>query len=772
MNPKYELLINNTEQYSTVPFGIHDIQIRYEFVKDETPFPYNIDELLQDLNSWKVFSMDDISSSMYTLSAASGVVCALLDGLGFDFENMGNRLDKIRMILTKSVRMTAQSLGFMNPDLEECLRFINKHFDMSQQEAGLRHGAGIIEELEFLIDRPDIIGFCALILSRLMNDDPKRQCKRGTKQVSVEEKLIGAVADWVINMVSAFSVGKRFAGTGIPTGVVQLVEELSKLPIFNSINSDPMKVQEVKQKLVEDLILAYRKNHELHWEPVYLQTSQLFSVLLNEFLVRVLSAFNVLRCQLKKANSKFGGFKLADLDWKQISFYEQTEILLMVSTAAFTTINLATACVEAYMGKKSLWMNVNLPNIGSFLIHTSKSLPILLEGKEFQEIIKALKNETKYFYLTSHKMREPALFQVLGTHDYPLTAEQVEILYNLEYQKTLIDIDRTNNPINAAGEKKLKMEWLNRWRSFIEMGEPYLGLMGSIRWYTQDELIHKIEANSPWDPWFSKVMFKAMQFRPYFPLITDHKENGKIWLHHRYNSLFNMCNVKTLDDSFDRLFANKIYWEKGRAAQMRKEHAELVNKLNGNSNNFLKNIVVVAIPAVALAAVANVFAAPIAVALAGTQFAGLSGAALTSASLAWLGGGSLAAGGFGMVGGAAVITGGGLAVGATAGTAASSLLNSPDTTYEEENEKLAAVFVQIKFGEYLNADQKAKVKEELADILTKMKEGYDSQIKKLNESLSDQKIDKKTVKAQIKNLKANEQLCEKTFKAYQQYCID
>ncbi len=416
-------------------------------------------------------------------------------------------------------------------------------------------------------------------------------------------------------------------------------------------------------------------------------------------------------------------------------------------------------------------MNVNLPNIGSLFIHVNNTIPILLDGKELKDTIKALKNETKYFYLTSHKMDEPARFQLWGTHDFPLTPQQVEILYNLEYQKTLIDIERTNNPINAAGEKKLKMEWLNRWRSFIEMGEPYLGLMGSIRWYTQDELIHKIEANSPWDPWFSKVMFKAMQFRPYFPLITDHKENGKIWLHHRYNSLFNMCNVKTLDDSFDRLFANKIYWEKGRAAQMRKEYAELVNKLNGNSNAFLKNFVVLG-SAVGVAALASVFAAPIAVAVAGANFAGLSGAALTSASLAWLGGGSLAAGGFGMAGGAAVITGGGLAVGATAGTAASSLLNSSDNTYEDENEKTAAVFVQIKYGQYLDDSQKAKLKSALATRLKTVKEDVDNQIKAQKEHLSDRNADKKTIKAKIKNIETAEQFREKTLKAYQQYCID
>ena len=168
-----------------------------------------------------------------------------------------------------------------------------------------------------------------------------------------------AVVDWMINMVSVVGRGYSFAGTGIPTRITQLAEELSKLPAFNSINSDPKKVQELKQKIVEDLILVYRKKHELHWEMANLQTGQLLPALLNEFVVRVLSAFNILRSQLKKANLKLGGFKLSDLDWKKVAFYEETEILLMISTAVFSATNLTKVCVESYTQNKFLWMNPN-----------------------------------------------------------------------------------------------------------------------------------------------------------------------------------------------------------------------------------------------------------------------------------------------------------------------------------------------------------------------------------------------------------------------------
>ena len=46
---------------------------------------------------------------------------------------------------------------------------------------------------------------------------------------------------------------------------------------------------------------------------------------------------------------------------------------------------------------------------------------------------------------------------------FGLSLEQTEILYNLEYYKTLDDIEHTNIPITGESVKELKTTWLQEW---------------------------------------------------------------------------------------------------------------------------------------------------------------------------------------------------------------------------------------------------------------------------------------------------------------------
>lgn len=58
----------------------------------------------------------------------------------------------------------------------------------------------------------------------------------------------------------------------------------------------------------------------------------------------------------------------------------------------------------------------------------------------------------------------------IQTDKLGLSLEQTEILYNLEYYKTLNDIERTNIPIIGEGVKELKTAWLQEWSRFISDG--------------------------------------------------------------------------------------------------------------------------------------------------------------------------------------------------------------------------------------------------------------------------------------------------------------
>ena len=84
----------------------------------------------------------------------------------------------------------------------------------------------------------------------------------------------------------------------------------------------------------------------------------------------------------------------------------------------------------------------------------------------------------------------------MDTDKLGLTIEQTEILYNLEYYKTLNDIQNTKLPINNNGIKQLKQEWLDEWKKSMANGfASFLQIEGAeLHWYNDEkELIQKVE---------------------------------------------------------------------------------------------------------------------------------------------------------------------------------------------------------------------------------------------------------------------------------------
>jgi hypothetical protein len=252
-----------------------------------------------------------------------------------------------------------------------------------------------------------------------------------------------------------------------------------------------------------------------------------------------------------------------------------------------------------------------------------------------------------------------------------LTIEQTEILYNLEYYKTLNDIQATKQPINKDGIKNLKYEWLEEWKAFITGGfASFLGIEGvTLHWYSKQELIKKIEQNEPKKTWFRLVLLEAMLFEPYYTLGFEQDKKGNSIPSKKYHSLqIPTCGYsKNSGDAFLDSYFDGDYYHKGYIKRLRKCYEKVVFEMKEVLKGLLIGGAITAGIAIVTIATAGALAGPIAVALVGSNFAGLSGAALTSACLAYLGGGAIAAGGAGMLGGTAVIVGGGAALGIGAG---------------------------------------------------------------------------------------------------------
>ncbi len=190
-----------------------------------------------------------------------------------------------------------------------------------------------------------------------------------------------------------------------------------------------------------------------------------------------------------------------------------------------------------------------------------------------------------------------------------------------------------------------------------------------LHWYTEEELICKIEENDPYSTWFRLTLLESMVFEPYYPLVIEKDNKGNNVPSKKYRELQNPLygykrNIG--DDFLDSFFAGD-YYEKGYINRLRKCYVNVIKEMKEVQKGLLIGVALTAGIAIITIATAGAFAPAIATALVGSNFAGLSGAALTSACLAYLGGGAVAIGGMGMTGGMMVIVGGGAILGIGAG---------------------------------------------------------------------------------------------------------
>lgn len=250
---------------------------------------------------------------------------------------------------------------------------------------------------------------------------------------------------------------------------------------------------------------------------------------------------------------------------------------------------------------------------------------------------------------------------------FGLTLEQTEILYNLEFYKTLNDVQKTKLPFNNLNVQQMKQEWLNEWKAFIASGFSSFTQTADaeMHWYSKEELIERVEKNQPYDTWFRLVLLEVMLFEPYYSLGLAKDKKGDDIPDPKYKDIQGpiVGYKEGIGDTFLEEFFDGEYYQKGYVKRLRKCYCSVLRELNEVLKTAIKSIAIAAGITIATVATAGAFAPAIAVALVGSNFAGLSGAALTSACLAYLGGGAIAIGGAGMAGGTIAIVGGGAALG-------------------------------------------------------------------------------------------------------------
>lgn len=674
-----------------------NIQIALEdYDNSQSNSTFDFDKIIYDLDS----EIDLLSSQAdkydYLVSVGSGILSGLLDILWVGEFNLEQGRDIASDKMDHFVVEAAKLLGYEGEDLQSAVRFLEGKFLIPSDGNTAELGGSLQHHLRDFAHHPTIVGLMFSILTQFTHKSYGTDTLGHFMVVDVPErskifigediptKLFKGTFVWFFHLVSDMAGSNKTAGlsggTGIPGPILSLAKELSVLPIFKNISVGEHSISKFLSKLFNGTLLSKRdengkilKDGELRFDlrgelGLGIEVGrQAIPVIANECLVR--GFYFIRRFAMSVQEFEINSLEdLKQVDWDKVKPYNNPTIsrMLTISTAVFTSLDLS----EALLNKK-YFVSVNYIGVGRFMVAIGADVSWQLKARDMKKIKKMYMDIQESVY----EKRDDTLYRRIGEdmidNNFGLTVEQTEILYNLEYYKTLNDIGKTKSIKNKSKIQLLKHSWLKEWKTYMTEGfSSFLKLEdATLHWYTEEELLRKIEENNPHDVWFRLVLLEAMLFEPYFPLATEKDEKGREKPSNKYKAIQGRLNgfSKSNGDDFLESFLKVDYYPEGYIKRLRRTYRKVMFELNEVKSTLLKTISITSVATIVAVASAGVLAPKIAVLLVGSNFSGLTGAALTAASLAYIGGGAVAAGGAGMAGGTMVIVGGGAILGLGAG---------------------------------------------------------------------------------------------------------
>jgi len=496
----------------------------------------------------------------------------------------------------------------------------------------------------------------------------------------VQSKILFGTIKWFFHLVSDMAgsnstVGKS-GGTGIPGPLLALAKELAALPIFKNVsvgdhslsvfisklfNGTLLAKHDESGKIVKDTVLKFDLRGELG---VGIELGrQVIPVVANECIVR--SFYLIRRLAIEIRENDIQSFdEMKQIDWANVKPLNNPTIdrMLLIATGVFTTVDVGEA-----IATQKYWVSINYIGVGRFAVAIGEDVSWGLKARNIKKIKQMYQDIQRFAYVQADDNIYERLGNSMNVDKFGLTIVETEILYNLEYFKTLNEIRKSKSPINNEAIKSLKQDWLDEWKEYITKGfSSFLQIEGAdMHWYTEEELIQKIEENEPHHTWFRLILLEAMLFEPFYPLSLEKDKKGNDVPSKKYKDLQNPINgyKKSIGDDYIDSFFTGDYYTKGYIKRLRKCYGKVVLEMKEVLKGILIGGAITCGIAIIAIATAGALGPAIAVMLVGSNFAGLSGAALTSACLAYLGGGAIAIGGAGMAGGTIAIVGGGAALG-------------------------------------------------------------------------------------------------------------
>lgn len=757
---------------------------------------YDIEGNIYDINSQIDILSSQADSLDYLVSIGSGLLCGLLDILWVGDFDLARGRNIASQEVDKFVTKTAKLLGCESDDLGGAVKFLENKFPIPSDGNTPEFGGGLQHHLRDFAHHPTIVGLAFSLLTQftyqsygtdtngLFKIVPVKDASKAFIGKDVPTKILFGTIVWFFHLVSDMagsgSTAGLSGGTGIPGPLLALAKELSVLPFFKKIkvgdnslsvflsklfNGTLLAKRDENNKIIKDTVLKFDLRGELG---LAIEVGrQAIPVVANECIVRGFYFIRRLAIEIRDNKIK----SLADMkkiDWDTVKPANNPTIsrMLLIATGVFTTVDVGEAIIS-----QKYWVSINFVGVGRFAVAIGEDISWHLKSRNLKQLKAMYETMDRFVYKKLDDNIYERIASGMDIDNFGLTVEQTELLYNLEYYKTLNDIENTKLLVNESSIKRLKQKWLKEWKNYISGGfSSFLKLEDKeLHWYSKEELIEKIEENDPKQPWLRLVVLEAMLFEPYYPLKVEKNRKGVDVPSKEYQELNNPLfkNWKSEGDEFLEFFVAEQYIEKKYIKRLRKCYDNVLFEINEVLKGIIKALSITAVITAVTIATAGTFAGPIAVALVGSKFAGLGGAALTSACLAYFGGGAIAAGGLGMAGGVATIVGGGaiLGIGLGAGIgggvgsigllsknavilqSAKLLVSVREIFLNDEHDIEYSNCVYKKYVENIVEIEKSIVvlKSKASDLSGKAKKDMESKIKRVEESVKAMKVARKSL---------------------------
>lgn len=542
-------------------------KIQIELVTDPAELTIGVNDfesIIFDLNSQIEMLSSKADKWDCLVALGAGIVCGMVDIFWTGEFSLAEGRDMSSQKVDNLVKKTAKMMGCESDDLKKCVKFLEEKFPISADGNTPDFGGGLQHHLRDFAHHPTIVGLVFSLLTQFTCKSYGTDVAGNFFIVDVPEKsrifigedtsskIINGTLVWFFHLISDIAGSSSTAGlsggTGIPGPILSIAKEMSVLPFFKNLKKDDTSFSVFLSKLFNGTLLAeHDENGKIIKDTVIKLDlrgemgvaveigKQAIPVITNECIVRTFYMIRQLAQQIKQIH-------VTSLeDFKKIRIKEILPVnspsltrMLTIATGVFTALDVSEAVIT-----KKYWVSINYVGIGRFTLALGDEMVWALKRRDVRKI----KDMYETIYRNTYTDTDQRIYERMGDDmeydKFGLNEEQTEILYNLEYYKTLHDIECTKIPVGGEKIRQLKGEWLEEWKGYMTSG--FTGFMNSanaeLNWYTFDELNERIKANDPDSPWFRLVLLEAMLFEPYFPLTTETDKKGNEVPSKKYSSV-------------------------------------------------------------------------------------------------------------------------------------------------------------------------------------------------------------------------------------------